>query len=289
MQVAGRQVEDSAGSFLLGQRAVDDLEAVACGVERGGHVLGVLQSCAENDARLGVAVPGVVADRVAGDGRLVHALGHLGAVEVARHGAHACHVHGLRGVVDRAAEEALTDEVGDLGATDQVVEHLPESLAVEALRSRGHAEHPGFGPLLDDARPCSCGGVVGFVDDDQVRRQDAVEPAHESLDAGDLRQLMAVGREPCGDESVRHVHGSKRAVALLQELGAVDEDERAVALGGGAGRHVGEHDGFAGACRGDQQGTLAASPEGFADLVNGGLLVWTKGEHVREGVRIGSV
>jgi hypothetical protein len=74
---------------------------------------------------------------------------------------------------------------------------------------------------------------------------------------------------------MRHVHGGKRAVALLQELGTVYEDERAVALGGGAGCHVGKHDGLTGACRGDQQGTAAACSEGFADLVNGGLLVWT--------------
>ena len=71
-------------------------------------------------------------------------------------------------------------------------------------------------------------------------------------------------------------------VRLVEQFGAVDEDERAVALGGGVGRHVGEDDGLAGACRGDQERTLAACPEGFADLVDGGGLIGTKGEHVRE-------
>ena len=61
-----------------------------------------------------------------------------------------------------------------------------------------------------------------FVDNDKVGRQDAVEPADKSLDAGDLRELRAVGREARGDEAMRHVHLRERAVALLQEFGAVD-------------------------------------------------------------------
>ncbi len=86
---------------------------------------------------------------------------------------------------------------------------------------------------------------------------------------------------------MRHVHGGKRAVALLQEFGAVDEDKRAIALGRSRGRDVGEHDGLARARRSDQQGLAAACSEGFADLVNGGLLVWTEREHVRECPQIG--
>ena len=61
-----------------------------------------------------------------------------------------------------------------------------------------------------------------FVDNDEVRSDDAVEPADERLDAGDLRELRAVGRKARSDEAMRHVHGLKRAVALLQEFGTVD-------------------------------------------------------------------
>ena len=61
-----------------------------------------------------------------------------------------------------------------------------------------------------------------FVDNNKVRSDDEVEPADESLDAGDLRELRAVGRQARSDEAMRNVHLRERAVALLQEFGAVD-------------------------------------------------------------------
>jgi hypothetical protein len=53
---------------------------------------------------------------------------------------YACQVHGLGGVVDRPCKETLVNKVGHLWPTDQVVEHLAEALAVEALRCSGDAE-----------------------------------------------------------------------------------------------------------------------------------------------------
>ena len=76
--------------------------------------------------------------------------------------------------------------------------------------------------MRKDARPCSSGGVVGFVDYDEVGSDDTVEPADQSLHACDLRQLMALRSKAGGDEAMRHVHRVKRAVALLQEFLTVD-------------------------------------------------------------------
>jgi hypothetical protein len=53
---------------------------------------------------------------------------------------HAFHAYRLGRVVDRAGKEPLVNKVGYLWPTDQVVEHLAEALAVEALRSSGDAE-----------------------------------------------------------------------------------------------------------------------------------------------------
>jgi hypothetical protein len=65
--------------------------------------------------------------------------------------------------------------------------------------------------------------VVGFVYYDKVRGDDSVEPTDQSLDAGDLCQLMALRSKAGGDEAMRHVHGVERAVTLLQEFLTVDE------------------------------------------------------------------
>ena len=186
-------------------------------------MLGVLNACAEHDAGLSVAILGVVRDRVAGDGRLVHACREFGAVVITRNHVQSGKVNGLRGVVNRPGKEALVNKVGHLWPTDQVVEHLAEALAVKALRSGGDTEHASVRPLRQDARPCSCGGVMGFVNHDKVRSHDAVEPTDQSLDAGDLRQLMALRSKAGSNEAMRHVHGVERAVTLLQEFLTVDE------------------------------------------------------------------
>jgi hypothetical protein len=137
---------------------------------------------------------------------------------------HAVHAYGLGGVVDWAGEEALVNKVSNLWPTDQVVEHLAEALAVKALRSSSDAKHSGIRPLRQDARPSPGGGVMGFVYHDEVRSHDAVKPADQSLDAGDLCQLMALRCKARSDKAMRHVHGVERAVTLLQEFLTVDEN-----------------------------------------------------------------
>jgi hypothetical protein len=87
---------------------------------------------------------------------------------------------------------------------------------------------------------------------------------------------------------MRYVHGIESAVTLLQEFLPMDKDKGAIALGRCRCRDVGEGDCLAGACRGNEQGTPTASPEGVAHLVNGGLLIGTEVEHVREGARVGA-
>jgi hypothetical protein len=62
-----------------------------------------------------------------------------------------------------------------------------------------------------------------FVNNNKVRSHDAVKPTDESLHAGYLREVRAVGRKARSDKAMRDVHLRERAVALLQEFGAVDE------------------------------------------------------------------
>jgi hypothetical protein len=133
-----------------------------------------------------------------------------------------CKVHGLGGVIDWPCKETLVNKVGHLWPTDQVIEYLAEALAVKALRGCGDAEDASVRVMSKHGCPSTGGGVVCFVDNDKVRRHHAVEPTDERLHAGDLREVRAVGRQARSDKTMRHVHLRERAVALLQEFGAVD-------------------------------------------------------------------
>ena len=203
--------------------------------------------------RTGAESP-VMLHGVSGDRRLVHHLVDLVAGVVTAANVQSVQVELVRRrVIDRLSEEALLDQPCDLGAANDRVEGIGQTLAIQPLRCGSETEHDRLRKCREYLRPGASGGVVALVHDDDIRRHEASDSTNDSLDGNDLDMRQRIDRPASGDDAMRDSELAHRPARLLDQLLPVDENPDAFALGSSAVRDVAEHDRLARAGRTDNK------------------------------------
>ena len=146
-----------------------------------GHILGVLDAHAERNRLLARRVFLIVPDRTAGDDWLVHRILQLLGNEVSHARPHRAQIRRAWCIDNGVRQEALSGQLSDCRPHHHVIEHLPHTLAVKALRRGCNAQHTGGREAGDDLAPTTVRReVMRLVANDQVERLHALHAPHQS-------------------------------------------------------------------------------------------------------------
>ena len=186
--------------------------------EAGSDCLRVLERTAERDGRHALAYSHVVLHRVADEWCLTHDAIQVVSVEVAGSGMDSGEVDLFRRrITNRGYKEPGARQVGDRRAKNQLLKDVPEPAPVEALRGCCHPEHARIGVSSENFLPGTGNRVMGFIDDDQVEWNHAVEPAHQCLNRSDLHRVRSA-RHAGGNDAVLNTHAGESTRYLLDDL-----------------------------------------------------------------------
>ena len=261
LELTAAERGDQIPPLVLGRLAVEVRRPITTGAESFGDFLAVGNVDTERDRRRAGTEPRVFVDRGADDNAVAHGGAERVEREVAHAAAHARQIRRpFRSEAGRWRQIALGSQLGDRWSEHHGVEDRAEAFAVQPLRGCGDAEHLGVGRGVEDSAPHARGGVVGFVDDNQVDAVEVIEPPHQGGDGGNLNRRGGILFMARGDELVVDAEGGERAADLVNDFLTVAEDDDAVVARCGAGDDMGEQDGLSRAGR-----RLIADPAGASE------------------------
>src|SRR4030095_7992485 len=104
--------------------------------------------------------------------------------------------------------------------------------------------------MIEDPRVRGCAGVMRLIDDDQIEgvAGESLEPPRQRLDGAHLYGLRWIrSRIVSANDRTRDAELQQAAMALVEQLAAVREEQNAAAAGNGGSYALGSDGGFAGA------------------------------------------
>ena len=169
------------------------------------------------------------------------------------------------GGIDAAADEmALDDQVGSLRSFHDLGEVTAETATITTTWRGSQPEQLGIGIVLDNLAVGVGGGVVAFVDDDQVgrRHRHCVRPHPAGPQSGYRGHLNAFHRTkpvigPGNDDAVTDTVGAQLPAGLDDDLATMGEEENTAVLLGGMLGDGGSHHRLAAARRRDEDHLVA--------------------------------